>query len=917
MSSYKYNPPHNNILYKTTALDPGLPIHPLDDDTHNASDTKVHYVKIISKEFRNLQLDENLKSKSVFDLIDYCELLYEELSELINTEQGLTTYIKGYLIFNYFINSFIMMHFEGFDKFIETNEPDFIIYLNIFAFYNTDDIIRNDSYIVPLRSLRKWVLEYLSLKSLLKFDVNELYQWLFQYIEYLKNKDSMDQDRNQAPTMSNSNPDLHDPNGTMLNLDPMEEDDDASIFEFKSKYPMLNNYESTDSFSNPYSLTPPVQKNKYNKPPPPPIPTSALPPIPSVAPPPVPKHTSTSPSLGSTPYPLAKGEATPYPTTNSSADELYFGDHPSSNGSHALSTKNRYDHANEIPSYKFESSGYSRPPTSVVPVPTRTRPPVPVPTPVHANGSIQSKHNGSYSSPNGNGSPAPSYGNNPIHPHQLVSHHHHNNGHSHYQQQQEPHYNGYNGHAPPMVAHQTMLAHQYQHHTYQHNQVSHHNNAKSQKLYYMKEYSICGLKNFGSSCYINLTIQLLFGLSQLKSIFSNLEYHKYIKDPKYVRLMKMLQASKDTLLLSEAISGLLRTFMMHGSSSIAPTKFLRVASSLKPDFNIPHEQQDAQEFLLFVLERLHEELSYKHLTENIDLASLEKYISKWNININAKDRDEYLKWYQSLIKSEGKSPVNDLFQGHLQNKLICNKCGFESINYSPFTILSLPIPNNTINGVVDLADCLRYYTQDEVLTGENAWNCPKCHKPENNDASGHALDNHPVFTPKRSGIFKLAKRSKSPSKKPLAPPTNTAKNTSISIKTLMFIKLPQILFIHLSRFSMFNLTDKLNTVIKYPLQLKFNNNSNNINHEITYKLTGLINHYGNLKSGHYTSIINKSTVNQSAAHKNNDNIKHPYWCLFDDESVKLNIGLGYINEQGMDCSDLHSRDVYVLCYERI
>lgn len=899
MSSYKYKPPNLH----TPTLDPGSPKRPLDDETHNASDTKVHYVRIISKEFRNLQLDENLKSKSIFDLIDYCELLYEKLSELINTEKGLTTYIKGYLIFNYFINSFIMMHFEGFDKFIESNEQDFIIYLNIFAFYNTDDIIRNDSYVVPLRSLRKWVLEYLSLKSLLKFDVNELYQWLFEYIDYLKNKDAVD----TPPPMSSSTTDLPEIEDTTLHLESMDEDNSSSLSEFKSKYPSLDNN----------SIEQPMKSLKYKKyrPPPPPVPTSLppipaistsslpptslLPPTPSQAPPPIPNHTSRLSSPKMAPYPVAKGEATPYPITNSSSDELYFGDQPNRNRSHAN---------NESLTYKFETSDYSRPPT-VVPVPTITRPPVPVPTPVHANGSIHS-NSVNYSLP---ANPKKFYASTPIHSHQLVSHHHQNGNTQHNYPHQHPqqiaHYNGY-GNGSPANTHQMAPQPLYQQNPYQ--QVD----KKSQKLYYMKEYSICGLKNFGSSCYINLTIQLLFGLAQLKALFTNLEYHKYINDPKYKNLMQLLQSSRDTLLLSEAISGLLRTFVTHGSSSIAPTKFLRIASSLKPDFNIPHEQQDAQEFLLFVLERLHEELSYKLLTENIDLPSLEHYISKWNININAKDREEYLKWYQSLIKSEGKSPINDMFQGHLQNKLICNKCGFESINYSPFTILSLPIPK-TVNGVVDLADCLRYYTQDEILSGDNAWNCPKCHKPEANETTGHALDNHPVFTPKRSGIFKLAKRSKSPPKKPLAPPINMAKNTSISIKTLMFIKLPQILFIHLSRFSMYNLTDKLNTVIKYPLQLKFNNNSNNVYHEITYKLVGLINHYGNLKSGHYTSIINKSTVNQSATYTNNDNIRQPYWCLFDDENVKLNIGHGYINADGMDCSDLHSRDVYVLCYERI
>ena len=32
-----------------------------------------------------------------------------------------------------------MVHFKGFDTFIESNEQDFIIYLNIFAFYNSNE----------------------------------------------------------------------------------------------------------------------------------------------------------------------------------------------------------------------------------------------------------------------------------------------------------------------------------------------------------------------------------------------------------------------------------------------------------------------------------------------------------------------------------------------------------------------------------------------------------------------------------------------------------------------------------------------------------------------------------------------------------------------------------------------------------
>lgn len=773
---------------------------PLDPQPHTQLETKVHYVRAINTEFRNLQLDANLKLKSIFDLIDYCELLYEELLELVNTEEGLTTYIKGYLIFNYFINSFIMVHFQGFDQFIASNHQDFILYLNVFAFYNTDDIIRNDLYVVPLPDLRKWVLEYLSSKSLLSFDVNELYAWLYDYIDYLKKAETPDED---------------------------SEDDLQS---FKARFPSVK-------LSRPPSPPSPPTIPEL---PPPNMPPPSIPPLPqelsplNMPPPSIPQERQhrVSPSIfqKAAPYPDAPYQDapypkdTPYPATDS-WDDLHF-----TAKSPQIPPLHRDSYSHSLESLHRD---YARP-AAVVP---------PVPSQVHANGSF----NGSRR-PSGP-KPLPSY---PVQP--SVAYHPASTA------QQNPHYS-----------------------------------AKAQKLHYMREFSICGLKNFGSSCYINSIIQLLFGAITFKHLFSNLEYHKYVRNPKFIRLMKLAHTSRDLQLLSEAISGLLRTFTMHGSLSIAPTKFLRVASTLKADFNIPHEQQDAQEFLLFVLERLHEELSYK------EYEPPERYLQKWNIHIDHKDRTQYLKWIETLLESEGTSPINDMFQGHLQNKLICNQCGFESINYSPFTILSLPIPNTNVNRLTDLADCLRYYTQDEVLTGDNAWHCPKCNKTE----PQASLDNHPVFTPKRNGIFRLAKRSKSPSKKP----EPTAKNTSISIKTLTFIKLPQVLLIHLSRFSMYNFTDKLDTVIKYPLVLTFKDPADRSKPEITYKLAGLINHYGNLKSGHYTALVNKANVSTATC----DDLRNPYWCLFDDETVRLNLAHGAFAER----RDPNLRDVYVLCYERV
>lgn len=944
-------------------------------------EVKRYYYKLVNDEFRQLQLDENLKNKSVFDLIDYCELLYENLANSIRgDESSLKYYIKGYLIFNYFINSFIMLHFDGFDQFISTNEYDFIIYLNVFAFYNTDDIIDTSAYQFPLTDLRQLILDYLDDRNLLRFDVNELYAWLYEYIDYLKKKDQYTNDVENSDLDPESQ-DKHDPYddfnvedvyteyledskkdlNTLPNMQTLNIDDSkSSVYEqndslddFQHRFPSVIQQEySSNKMTAPLNHISPAPKvvdhekavaSKSSK-------HSVRPPIPTSLPPGLPlalqEHKNLKPKTNgessSTPYPmkhdyLSDVKEAPYPIKRDiSNDELYFeqtnNTSPpsvsppslppplvSANTESALYDRVRqsrpyanFDNETSNSTSNLMSNNYkavsSRPmppiPTSSAPQPQlQSLQSVPInqmSIPFPMTPLVQNNLGYSNQPPPFPGSMPPlnQYGINNYPSQASVAH-----------SQMYP--SNFQTPPPPQQPYQNWQPAQ-QPYGYQNMQPPYSNQNINGKNKRMQEYCICGLKNFGSSCYINSTIQLLFGVKEFKMLFTNLEYNKYIKDPKFIAAKKNhANNSKDSVLLSEAVSGLVKSFKLHGGASIAPTKFIRISSLLKPDLNIPYEQQDSQEFLLFILDRLHEELSDKtssgNASNDLSLPLFENYIRMWGINILPDELEGYFKWYKSLIEYEGNSPIHDLFEGHLQNKLICDKCGFQSINYSPFTILSLPIPSNRNNDNVDLSECLRYYTQDEMLRGENAWKCPKCSK-QIEDKS--VLDNHPVFT-KKPGIFKLGRRSKSPSKESKASQKGKEKerekSSALSIKKLNFIKLPKILFIHLSRFSVFNLTDKLNTNIIYPSQLKFNNysktgnadrNRNNNGGQITYKLMGIINHYGNLKSGHYTSLVNKSDNKQ-------------YWCYFDDESVKLNINHGEYHHK------LQSRDVYVLCYERI
>lgn len=882
---------HNNAMQSkapsesqfTLSGTSNLPIHrPPPDAGLSALSAKDQCLKIIGHEFRALQLDSLLTKMSVFDLIDHCAALFEELTQHLSTERGFHSYVRSFLIFNYFVNTFIMVHFNGFAKFMENLHQDFIIYLNLYNFFRRDDILGPNAFDVDLADLRLWIIQYLRSKDLLSFDVDLLFGWLNDYIDYLKHKDDEDtpeDSETELPVRSNVGYYKTDDSklySLSLHLscphNTMEEllvDDDS--FDFNSRFPEVSPSGSS-SKSPPYPIGA-ATTLKTEKPPYPVhsvLEKSKLPPVPI---PPVPAGSrairinqsfngSQRPSHPS-PSNLAYGSylpraslQTPQKLSPNLLPNASLLTSSPSNGRLHSSSDDRSQNAQQ---------------------------------PVYLNqGHVESQSHPDLLLSYGNG--LVSYQQNSV---SNVSYGNYNNQHG------LDHYNTFNGNSrpamagPPPISSQPMTNGQIIGGHMTTNVGSSNGDYRALRGSWMRDHSICGLKNMGSSCYINSVTQVLFGLGRLNSLFL---------DPNS-DLSHILRSLHKKPKLVDAVANLLSTFNGNGGANIAPTKFLRVLSSLKPEFNIPFEQQDAQEFLLFMIDKLHEELARKPVGNPVD------YILKWDITVNPKDRDEYLKWYYELVKHEGESPINDMCQGHVQSKLICNTCGHKSISYSPFSILSLPIPNANSNAV-DLTDCLRYYTQDEVLSGENAWRCPQCNK----DADSKEDKENPmdvVFQPKK-GMFKFSRGSKSSSKKALSA-KSSGKSTivpapiALSVKQLSFIKLPPVLFIHLSRFSMYNLTDKLHTDIIYPLRLKFNHQS----HDIVYNLTGLINHYGNLKSGHYTSLVNKASVHGMSP---KDPLQTPAWCYFDDDHIRINVPHGDVNSN--DSNKLRSRDVYVLCYER-
>ena len=188
-------------------------------------------------------------------------------------------------------------------------------------------------------------------------------------------------------------------------------------------------------------------------------------------------------------------------------------------------------------------------------------------------------------------------------------------------------------------------------------------------------------------------------------------------------------------------------------------------------------------------------------------------------------------WWKRHL-AENSSFITDTFCGQLVSTIQCSVCKTNSYCFDPFYDVSLPLPEgndqseNRNTGDAKsctLDDCLREFTKDEVLDGENKIECSSCR----------------------------VKRT--------------------MVKRLQVFRFPQVLVLHLKRFG--NSRKKIRTAVQFPITgfdaspLAYQNDT-----RPEYDLFAVVDHLGGMNSGHYTaSCIDP----QSEA-----------WQQFNDEKVE-------------------------------
>lgn len=219
-----------------------------------------------------------------------------------------------------------------------------------------------------------------------------------------------------------------------------------------------------------------------------------------------------------------------------------------------------------------------------------------------------------------------------------------------------------------------------------------------------------GLKNFGSTCYMNATLQALSATTPLTVLFLN---------DGFKRLVQKTNWKGSRGLLPDMYSNVIRELWKDNVDFIKPSTFFKFCGRLNSTFSDPGQQQDAQEFFSFVVDCLHEDFN-----GDWDRPPLRVLTTKEEAERERRPRllVAKMEWARWLYRDN--SFMSSLFYGQQSSRVRCPKCNATSTTYDSWALLQLEISKPQDNSrEVQLRDCLKNHFGDELLDEDNKWKC--------------------------------------------------------------------------------------------------------------------------------------------------------------------------------------------------